>query len=58
MWHWARRESPERQDREAEKRLEHAKKLADQSRHATAALRRELDKNGWTELLQNAMGGR
>lgn len=58
MWHWARREGPERQDREAAQRLEQAKKLAAQSRSVTAALRREIDKNGWTDLLQQAMGGR
>lgn len=58
MWHWGRREGPERQDREAAQRLDQAKKLAAQSRNVTAALRREIDKNGWTDLLQQAMGGR
>jgi hypothetical protein len=54
MWHWMRRESPDRQDEEAEDRLVEAQKLAAQSRTVTYALRREIDKNGWTELLQDA----
>jgi hypothetical protein len=58
MWHWMHRESPERQDKEAEKRLTEARKLAAKSRVVTAALQRELDKNGWTELLQDAWKGR
>jgi hypothetical protein len=58
MWHWMRRESADRQDQEAETRLAEAQKLAAQSRTVTFALRREIDKNGWTELLQAAWKGR
>lgn len=58
MWHWMRRESPERQDQEAEDRLVEARKLASQSRMVTYALRHEIDKNGWTELLQAAWKGK
>lgn len=58
MWHRRNREGPERQDREAEHRLNDARKLAAQSRVVTARLRREVDKNGWTELLQEAWARR
>lgn len=32
--------------------------LAEQSRAVTERLRREVEKNGWTELLQHAWGAR
>lgn len=43
---------------EAEERRKEAERLARQSLTVTARLRKEIDKNGWTELLQHAMGGR
>lgn len=48
---------------EAEKRIAAQRKQAAQrqdiiSGSVSAALRREIDKNGWTELLQHAWGGR
>lgn len=42
----------------AERRRDLARKLAAESGATTARLRREIAKNGWTELLQQAMGGR
>ena len=44
--------------RAAEARSNAAERLADQSRTVSARLRREIDKNSWTELLLQAMGGR
>lgn len=41
---------------EADQRARSAERLVEQSRRTTSALRRELAKNGWTELLQQAMG--
>ncbi|ART69134.1 hypothetical protein BTO20_11575 [Mycobacterium dioxanotrophicus] len=69
MWPWQRHRAERRKarsDREiaaaqanaAEVQREAAKKLAAQSRTVTARLRFEIDKNGWTELLQNAWGAR
>lgn len=58
MWHWMKREGPERQDQEAEKRLAEAQKLAAHSRTVTATLRSEIAKNGWTQLLEDAWRGR
>jgi len=59
MWHWSKSgRDPEQQDIEAESRLEAAKQLAEQSRITTAKLRREVNKNGWTELLSQAMAAR
>lgn len=69
MWPWqkaAREVADERRRAEhaghevhdAEIRHEVAQKLAERSRDISAALRREIDKNGFTELLQQAMGGR
>ena len=43
---------------EAEERRKETERLARQSLTVTARLRKEIDKNGWTELLQHAMGGR
>ncbi|BCI54923.1 hypothetical protein NIIDNTM18_42010 [Mycolicibacterium litorale] len=42
----------------AKRRREEAQKLASESSAVTARLRREIAKNGFTELLQQAMGGR
>lgn len=43
---------------EAEKRHTAAEHQAEVSRQFTAILRREIDKNHWTELLLHAMGER
>jgi len=43
---------------ESEIRKENTKKLVEHSRYVTQNLRKEINKNGWTELLQEAMGGR
>lgn len=43
---------------EAEQRGVAADRLVEQSQRSAGALRRELAKNGWTDLLQQAMGGR
>jgi hypothetical protein len=69
MWPWQRHRAElerARNDRaiaaaqadaaEAQRRA--AKQLAAQSRNVSARLRFEIDKNGWTELLQHAWGGR
>lgn len=56
MWPLKRPADAASKDKEAEARLQQAKLLAARSRSTTAALRRELEKNGWTELLQQAMG--
>ena len=42
----------------AETRRQTAERQAARARAITATLRREIDKNGWTELLQHAWGGR
>jgi hypothetical protein len=52
------REAAEAQARAAEFRRQAAERFAAQSRTVTAQLRREIDKNGWTEMLQNAWGAR
>jgi len=48
----------EKQAREAEARKIAAGQLVEYSRNVTQGLRKEINKNGWTELLQEAMGGR
>lgn len=69
MWPWQRqRLAVERVNREvaqaakekleAQRRREAARKEAIRSVAVTARLRREIEKNGFTELLQQAMGGR
>lgn len=69
MWPWKRQQlAIERVNREvaqaaaekaaAERRREDARKQAVRSNAVTARLRREIEKNGFTELLQQAMGGR
>lgn len=58
-WPWKRRgEVLRRQVAETEKRQKLAEQLAEHSVRVSAALRREIEKNGFTELLQQAMGGR
>lgn len=42
----------------AELRHSNAQWHAAKAEHVSARLRREIDKNGWTELLQHAWGGR
>lgn len=44
--------------RAAEVRRNKAEWQAAKAEHVSARLRREIDKNGWTELLQHAWGGR
>lgn len=67
MWPWKTSEAEdtrlqevdaEKKDQAAEARQREAERLAAQSRSVTHALRREIDKNGWTELLQAAWKGR
>lgn len=69
MWPWkqqraeaaeARRQAEDagQQANAAEARRLASERLAAHSHNVTAALRREIDKNGWTELLQHAWGGR
>lgn len=69
MWPWQRhraevvqarsdRADAVEQARAAEFRREAAERLAARSRSVTAKLRFEIDKNGFTEMLQHAMGGR
>lgn len=69
MWPWqkaAREVADERRRAEhagnevhdAEVRRQVAQKLAERAGDISDALRREIDKNGFTELLQQAMGGR
>lgn len=59
MWPWQRRMAEAQQQlAEAEERARLSKRLAQKSRTITAELRREVDKNGFTELLQKSMGGR
>jgi hypothetical protein len=53
-WLW-RRPGAERQDRAADERLRRAEALAAEARIARAKVRRELNKNGFTELFQQAM---
>lgn len=56
MWPWQRRAvEAERQLAEAEDRKRGVDELVKQSRHAAVRLRQEIDKNGFTELLQAAM---
>ncbi len=42
----------------AEVQARATRRLAEQSRTVTARLRNEVEKNGWTELLQHAWGAR
>lgn len=69
MWPWsqhrrdveaANREAAEasRRKRDSEAGLRSAERLAEQSRSVSAAWRRQVDLNGFTELLQQAMGRR
>ncbi len=69
MWLWKkyrrevdeanrRAERAEQLDAEASTRLAAAKRQAVQSRNITAALRREVAINHFTQMLQEAMGGR
>ncbi|MHC9292053.1 DUF7620 family protein [Mycobacterium sp. LTG2003] len=53
-----RAKAADRQDQAAEFRRKASEQLRAQSLSVTARLRRETEKNGWTELLQHAMGGR
>lgn len=67
---WARRHSAARADvarrerasdlevRAADTRQRDAEQLAAQSRTFSAALRQQIDQNGWTELLQQAWARR
>lgn len=57
-WPWSRRAEVELQLAETEKRRRVAEQLAEHSVKVSQALRREIEKNGFTELLQQAMGGR
>lgn len=57
-WPWKRQRDAKKQDRAAEARLVNAKKLAGEARVVTARLRSEIEKNGFTELFQQAIGGR
>lgn len=69
MWPWVRyRHAAEsaaadaaaatREREAAVARRQAAEHQAARSRAISADLRREIDKNGWTELLQKAWGGR
>ncbi|WP_438804029.1 DUF7620 family protein [Mycolicibacterium mageritense] len=69
MWPWQRHRAEVAQARNdrvdaaaraaaAEAQRRAAKRLAAQSHTVTARLRYEKDKNGWTEMLQHAMGSR
>ena len=44
--------------RAAEQRRDDAQRQAARSKAISADLRREIDRNGWTELLQKAWGAR
>lgn len=58
-WPWATRVADAvQQEAQAEDRRRSADQLVEQSRWVSASLRHELAKNGWTDLLQQAMGGR
>lgn len=57
-WPWSKRAEVLEQLAETEKRQKVAEALAEHSVKVTQALRREIEKNGFTELLQQAMGGR
>lgn len=57
-WPWAKRAEVLEQLAETEKRQKVAEQLAEHSIKVSQALRREIAKNGFTELLQQAMGGR
>ncbi len=69
MWPWQRhraqvmrarndRDDAARRANAAEVQRNAAERLAAQSQRVTARLRSEVDKNGWTEMLQHAWGGR
>lgn len=58
MWPWGRVAEEERRLAEAEEKQRAAEKLVQKSRQVTAELRREVRKNHFTELLQEAWGGR
>ena len=51
-------DAAERRALAASRRKALAKKQAAQSRQVTTNLRKQIEKNGWTELLENAWGGR
>ena len=69
MWPWNRQHreierAHQRLDRavgeaaRAEDRAKATQRLVIQSRAVSARLRHEIDRNGWTEMLQHAMRGR
>lgn len=69
MWPWQRQrlavehvrqevEQASAEKVEAQRRRAAAQQQAIKSNAVTARLRREIDRNGWTELLLQAMGGR
>ncbi|OBK00052.1 hypothetical protein A5741_25240 [Mycolicibacterium conceptionense] len=69
MWPWQRhraqvlqarndRDDAARRANAAEVQRNAAERLAEQSQRVTARLRNEVEKNGWTEMLQHAWGGR
>lgn len=69
MWPWQRhraqvmqarndRDDAARRANAAEVQRNAAERLAEQSQRVTARLRSEVEKNGWTEMLQHAWGGR
>ena len=53
-----RAEAAEKRALAASRRMALAEKQAAQSRQVTAKLRKQIELNGWTELLQSAWGGR
>lgn len=58
MWPWGRVAEEERRLAETEEKQRAAEQLVQKSRQVTAELRREVRKNHFTELLQEAWGGR
>ena len=59
MWPWGSRVAEEeRRLAETEEKQRAAEQLVQKSRQITAELRREVRKNHFTELLQEAWGGR
>lgn len=57
-WPWRRVAEDERRLAETEERRKAAEQLVQKSRQITAELRREVRRNHFTELLQEAWGGR
>lgn len=63
-WPWSREldearrqaQSAAREARSVEQREREANRLLDESEKASRALRTQVEINGWTELLQSAMG--